>query len=316
MLDLLALLILAAFVTAGFFRGTVATGAALASLLVSYGAAVFLGPVWGDPVAEALDISRMFGVPVAGALAFLASYLVCGVASAVLRRLDRVRRLGASRTLRDRIGGCVFGAARAGLVILLLSILAGWMDAARDAGVMQLESLPEAESSMVVRASGAVLASAATTMLGDEDPGARVAASVLANPSQAVENLQAVVDHDAFRALQGDQLFWTLVEEGATQAAMNQGPFLRMSQDEALRQRMADLGVISDEAAADPATFRRQAGSALEEIGPRIRGLREDPAVAALANDPEVARMIQSGDTVSLLRHPGVREVVTRFASN
>jgi hypothetical protein len=50
-------------------------------------------------------------------------------------------------------------------------------------------------------------------------------------------------------------------------------------------------------------------------VGPRIRGLRDDPELQKLIADPEVASLIQSGDTLALLGHPGFRDFVSHVAS-
>ena len=47
-------------------------------------------------------------------------------------------------------------------------------------------------------------------------------------------------------------------------------------------------------------------------MGPRIRGLRNDPELRALLQDPEVAAMLQAGDHMALVMHPGFQSVVTR----
>jgi hypothetical protein len=50
----------------------------------------------------------------------------------------------------------------------------------------------------------------------------------------------------------------------------------------------------------------------LREVGPRLRGLRDDPALRELLQDPEVAAAVQSGDHLALLSNPGFRAVVAR----
>ena len=69
---------------------------------------------------------------------------------------------------------------------------------------------------------------------------------------------------------------------------------------------------MDEAAAADPRAFRLPAGDVLRQVGPRIRGLREDPAVQDLMRDPEVVAAVQSGDHLALMTHPGFQAVVAR----
>jgi len=81
-----------------------------------------------------------------------------------------------------------------------------------------------------------------------------------------------------------------------------------------MRQELAALGVIDARAAEDPEVFRETAAAALREAGPRIRTLYQDPEVKRLLEDPVVQSLIQSGDTLGLLLHPGFQNLVTRVA--
>ena len=80
--------------------------------------------------------------------------------------------------------------------------------------------------------------------------------------------------------------------------------------------RLARLGLVSRRGGA---RCRRRSGSrwrqVLEEIGPRLRGLRSDPAVQELLADPAVVAMLENGDTLGLLAHPKFRELVSRISS-
>jgi len=96
---------------------------------------------------------------------------------------------------------------------------------------------------------------------------------------------------------------------------MNRGSFQQLQHDASLRHKLANLALVTDEAADDPAAFRQEIGEVLREVGPRIRGLRNDPALQDLMRDPQVVAMIQSGDTLGLLGHPGFRDLVQRVTS-
>lgn len=133
--------------------------------------------------------------------------------------------------------------------------------------------------------------------------------------SIAAVELQAVLEDDAFARLRGDEAFWTWVEAGNVDAAMNRRTFQQLQHDAQLRHRLANLALVPDEAAGDPVAFREAVGAVLREVGPRIRGLRNDPELQALMRDPEVVAMLQRGDTLGLLGHPGLRDLVARVTS-
>jgi hypothetical protein len=98
-------------------------------------------------------------------------------------------------------------------------------------------------------------------------------------------------------------------------AALNRLSFQRVQRDDALRRRLADLGLIGEDAALDTRAFRNAMADVFGEVGPRIRGLKNDPEVQELMNDPEVVAMLQSGDTLGLLGHSGFRGLVDRVTS-
>jgi len=86
-------------------------------------------------------------------------------------------------------------------------------------------------------------------------------------------------------------------------------------QDDTLRRRLGDLGLIDAAAVDDPRVFREQMAAVFDEVGPRIHGLKNDPEVQAMMEDPEVVAMIQNGDTLGLLVNPRFRSVVERVTS-
>jgi hypothetical protein len=53
----------------------------------------------------------------------------------------------------------------------------------------------------------------------------------------------------------------------------------------------------------------------LRAVGPRIRGLRNDPELRELMEDPEVLAMVESGNTWALMGHSGFQQLVARVAS-
>ena len=312
-LDILALTILAGFAFGGLLRGGLATGMSLLSLLVAYAVGFGCARAFGAEAAVRFELPELLGPPLIGAVSFLLAYIVMAALSALLKRQEKRRRTGA-RSARDRFFGACLGLVRGGLVVLLLSVLAIWLDALRSNG--QAGFLPAVGASRAAAVTGDVVEAGVAAALSDAGPGsARVAARLVARPAASLADLQAVLENPHVARLQQDRLFWTYVEAGAVDAALNRGSFIDVLHDRELREGFASLGVIEGDALDDPGAFRELAASALREIGPRIRGLRDDPELKRLMSDPEIVSMVESGDTLSLLTHSGLRSFVSNVAS-
>jgi hypothetical protein len=111
-------------------------------------------------------------------------------------------------------------------------------------------------------------------------------------------------------------MFWKYVEYGNVEAALNRRSFVRIIRDAELRRQLGGLGLIEEAAVDDPRTFRVAASDVFREVGPRIRGLREDPELQQLLQDPEVVAMVQSGNSLGLMAHSGFRSVVVRVMAD
>jgi uncharacterized membrane protein required for colicin V production len=306
-LDVLALLVLGLFAGMGALRGGLASALSLISLGVSYAAALWAAPRFGERAAELTGAPALLGMPIAGTLAFAAAFLTMAILSYALKRLERRED---PRSPRDRFVGGVFGAARGVLVVFLLAYLALWVDALRSTGTV--EGLPELGDSTAAALTGSVVEAGVQAALDDGGQAGRVVARMAGRPALAFAELQSVLEHPAVAELQRDPAFWTYVEHGSVDAAMNRRSFLAISQDARLRGRLAELGLVSEGAAVDARAFRAETAQVLREVGPRIRGLRDDPALRELLEDPEVVAAVQSGDHLALMSHPGFRSVVTR----
>jgi uncharacterized membrane protein required for colicin V production len=310
-LDAVALVILTIFAVLGALRGALATAMGLLSLAVAYGAGLTLGPALGPSLAEQLDWPLPLGVAAAGTGAFLAAYVAMGVVSAVVRRL--ARRHDGQRSARDRFLGGAVGVVRGGLIVLLLSWLALWVDALHATGAVA--SAPEVGDSKAAALTGEIIESGLEAALEDAGPAGRMVARMAARPGVALSELQGVLDDPNVERLRSDSMFWTYIESGNVDAALNRMSFRRVQDDDALRRRLADLGLIDEDAVLDTRAFRNAMADVLDEVGPRIRGLKNDPQVQALISDPEVVAMLQSGDTLGLLGHAGFRSLVDRVTS-
>jgi hypothetical protein len=229
--------------------------------------------------------------------------------------MERRRRNGMPRSMRDRFFGGVFGMVRGSLVVLLLSYLALWVDALGESGAVQ--GLPELGDSIAGDVTSSVVAAGVEAAMGDEAGSAgRAMAQLASRPGESIGGLQNLMAHPGIEELRNDRAFWAYVEAGAVDVAMNQTSFLRVSHDESLRDDMAKLGLVSQEAASDAYGFREEVGDVLREVTPRIQGLRDDPAVQELMQDPEVVTLVNSGDHLALMSHPRFQAVVSRILAD
>lgn len=305
-LDLVALALLALFAFLGARRGGLAAGLGLVTLGVSYAAAVFFGTRFGDGAAASFGVSPMLGVPLAGSIAFLLAFVAMSLLSKVLRALEAEHP---SRSPQDRFFGGLFGAVRGGLVVLLLSYLAIWVDALRVTGTAP--ELPELGSSAAAAVTESVVEAGVTAAMGDTQSG-RLMAHVASRPGQAIVEMQALMEHPVISELRSDRLFWTYVEHGSIDAAMNRRAILALTYDRDMRETLHGFGLIDEAAVEDAELFRDQTREMLTDLGPRLSGIKNDPKMQELMEDPEVLEAVQAGDHLALMTHPGFQEVVAR----
>jgi uncharacterized membrane protein required for colicin V production len=314
LLDLIAFSILALFTLMGALRGGLASFTGLAALLLSYWAAVWAAGSLGDSVSARLGLPPFLGPVAAGTAAFLATALLVGVLGAVVKREVSSLRGDAEMGPVSRWIGGFCGAARGGLIVLLLAWLAIWLDAARETGSFAgLEAAPRIDSSSTAKLTEKVVHAAVRAAM-DDGTSSAVVARFASRPGASVRSLQELLSDRRIETLQQDRFFWALVENGAFQRAMNQRSFREIAYDERLRTRFADLGVISPLAAADAAEFRNELGPVLREVGPKLKGLAEDPELQRLARDPQIQSLLESGDTLALMRHPGIQSLASRVS--
>ncbi|MBW2267545.1 MAG: CvpA family protein [Deltaproteobacteria bacterium] len=307
-LDIVALVVLALFAGVGALRGGLASGLALASLGVAYAAAITAAPRFAPLAAELTGVSEWLGMALAGSVAFLAAFLVMSLVAKLLRRATAPAE-GEGRSARDRFLGGVFGAVRGSLIVLLLSYLAIWVDALRTTGTAP--ELPELGSSAAASVTES-LVEAGVEAMTDDTAGGRVLAHIAARPGQSIAGLQSLFEHPVIHELRSDELFWSYVEHGEVDAALERRGAVALVYDADVRRQLGELGLIDEAAVSDSAVFRAAAVDVLRQVGPRLRGLREDPELQALMRDPEVVAAVQSGNHIALMGHPGFRAVVAK----
>jgi hypothetical protein len=307
-LDLVALALVCLAAGIGTARGALAGAVALGTLLGAYGAALFAAPRLGPRFAAEAGVPEGLGAPVAGLLAFAFAFVVLGLIGRWLRRDDE-HRAGRARSLLDRSLGGVLGAARGAIAAAAVVWLALFVDALRVAEIAP--ALPPIGDSAAARLTSSAVETAALATLGT-DPAHRVAARLAARPAQSLEEIDRVLAAPSVLALRDDPLFWSYLEHGETNVALHRASFLALARDAEVRRSLHALGLVDERAAGDPVAFRDAMAEALEEVGPRLRALREDPEFQRLSRDPELVALARSGDPLAIASHPGVHQLAVR----
>lgn len=307
-LDGIVVVLLCGFAWMGARRGAWVAAMGVATLVACYWAAVTFGKAFGPAVAAGLGLPQMLGIPIAGSVAFLLVFVVMAVLTKVIRRRSEDRDVSP----RGRFLGAAFGALHGVFIALLISYLAIWLDVLRESGV---ESIPAIGNSAAARVTEAVVVAGIESALVDSGPAARVVARIAGRPGDSLAELRDVLESPHLERLQRDQSFWVHVEAGSIDNALNQPSFRELSEDPTFRRQLAALGLIDESSAVDATAFRHSAYEILEQVGPKIRGLRDNPELNALMEDPEVVAMIESGDTLALIGHPRFRALVAQVVS-
>jgi uncharacterized membrane protein required for colicin V production len=307
-LDLLLLTLVCVAAGFGAARGALAGALGLVQLLGAYAAAFLAGAALGPRLAAAAGMPAALGAPCAGLLAFVFAYVLLGWLGRWLRGLE-ARRVGLARGALDRTLGFAFGALRGGLAAALLAWLALFAEALRATGAAP--ALPALGDSTAARITSSAVERGTLAALGT-DPGSRVAARLAARPAQTLGELDAVFADDRVLELRDDARFWSSVEQGEIDTAMRRSSFVALAHDATLRRRLGTLGLVGEQATGHPAAFRDEMAGVLEEVGPRLRALREDPELQRLMQDPEVIGLARAGDHLALATHPRVRAAVSR----
>jgi len=314
-LDLILVFALVSMVTLGAWRGAVASGSGLAGLLGGYAGAVWAAVNLSEWVAQQLVVSSLVAPAIAGTIGFTVTWLFVSSLGDVLVAWDLGRVETDGRGVLDRGMGGLFGFVRGGLIVVLLAVLASWLDAARDLGALEgLDAVPDAQASVVAGASGDLVEAAVSTALAG--PGGEVAARITARPGIALGSFQAILEDERLEEILQDRLFWTLIMNESIDHAMNRNAIRSIVKDPEMRGHFADLGLVSDEAREDSGVFRQAMAGVLTELAPKVNRLHEDPEIKALASDPEIIRLVESGNTLALISHPRMKQIVDRLSQD
>jgi hypothetical protein len=302
-LDLAILALIAFLAGFGARSGAALAGLRLAALPLAYAGA--LGAAWafGPALGRELGWSETAGALGAGSAGFLLAQLLISAGTRALRR--ETSHPPASQAL-----GAVFGALRGALFALPVLWLAGLAEGARVSGVRP--ELPDLSGAHLPALGGDVLGAGARQVVDTDTAGGRFALGMMARPTETIAALQKVVQDPRVIALQRDGQFWHDVERGAVPAALARPSARALVGDRRFRAQAAEIGAVSPEAGKDPRLFQTELALALAELGPRLRSVKEDPALSELLDDPEVRASLQSGNTLALLGDPRFRALVSR----
>jgi hypothetical protein len=302
-LDLSILALIAFLAGFGARSGAAVAGLRLAALPLAYAGAIAAAWAFGPALASELGWREPAGALAAGTVGPVVVQLLLGLGTRALR--NESSPPPASQAL-----GAVFGALRGALFALPILWLAGLSEGARLAGVRP--DLPDLSAARLPALGGEVLGAGARLAVAEDTAGGRFAVGMVARPAATLEALQKVVQDQRVLTLQRDGLFWQDIERGAVTAALARPASRALVADRAFRARLAEIGAVSPEAARDARLFQTELAIALADIGPRLEGVRNDPALAALLEDPQVRASLQSGNTLALLNDERFRALVAR----
>jgi uncharacterized membrane protein required for colicin V production len=307
-MDTAAAIAIALLAGLGFRRGALATFLQMFVLIGAYAFAWFTAPKLGPQVAQWLGLQDLLGMAAAGGAIFCGSYLVLALAAHFARSRDERERHG--RSLRDRLGGAGLGILQGTVIALLLGVLASWLEAGRTVG--KIAAIPDVGEPQVARFSRMIIETAVGSAIEAGDTRSRVALRLATRPAQTLKALEGLSERSEIQTLQNDRQFWAYLESDQTERAMNQPSFIAISERREIREQLVDLGMVDERGIEDSAFFRQELRMMLEQLGPRLRALRDDPELAKLASDPDVMRAIEERNTGALLIHPGVRRLAQK----
>ncbi len=312
MFDALALGLLVVFSALGARRGAIGSAGALLALLGGYAAAVLAAIRLGPAAAHTLGVPGPLGGVAAGTIAFLVVVVTIGLLAGALRRAADSRRGDTARSFGDRLGGALFGLARGAVAVLVLGLLALWLDAARAlASNEPVPPVPSQETPLRV-VTRAAIETGMQAALPPDARGEAVAIRVLTRPAETLGALRRIAEHPQLPAVIEDAEFWSDVESSQVEEALARPSLRRLTEDVAFREALGAAGVIDPADVRDPARFRAALGQVLTDAGPRIARLRSDPELLRLAEDPQIVAALERGDVFSLVMHPALQQLAAR----
>lgn len=310
-LDLGFAAILLLMVVLGAWRGIVASLVGLVSLVAGYVGAIWAAGQLADLAADTLVLPSLAAPAVAGTLGFAVAWLVTDALGDLAIAWDLHRVEDSGRAALDRGLGGLVGLVRGGLVVVLLAVLASWLDAARDLGAVEgLTAVPDANGSTAVAASGDLVEAVVASALADAGPTGQMAARITARPGETLASARALLEDPRLAQIFEDRLFWTLVTNGSVDHAMNRAAIRSIVDDGDMRQRFVALGLVDPRVGEDRDAFRAVMSDVLSQVAPKVHRLQHDPELDEIARDPEIIALVEAGDMLALISHPSIRKLV------
>ncbi len=305
-LDIIAGIILIVFFISGALRGSLAAGLSFLNLILSYFAALKVGPLLVPYLEPHTTGFPFLTLPLAGAAAFIAVFLLFGLFGAIICMIERKKREQKSRTAVDRLGGAVFGTLRGLIIVFLIGLLGNYLQEAHHAGVA--EAIPDVDDSITAEISGHMADQIVSSSLKDSDPGTRLAAQVALHPSRTIEKINDVVNNPYIQELIEDRAFWSDLESADIESAMDRSSINRIAENQNLRDQFANLGIINQDIGSEE--FKDYVRLAINQINPRVQNLRNDPRIQNLLTKDEVVKLIEDGNIMGLLENRDFQKAV------
>ena len=308
--DVAALAILAWFGFTGFRRGAMVSFLRIFALVSAYASAVFVGPVFAPITAALFGLPQMIALAASGAAVFVCVGATLGAITFLAKRYDARRLAGGGRSLPDALLGALFGGAQGAAFALLVGFLAAWLEAGGEAGI---EGIPASGDAVVARTTQSVVETAADLVLPSDDSASRMAIKLAVRPKETVRELTDLMESDEIAELQTDGEFWADLENGFIDDAMTRRTFIQVSYRKAMRERFANLGLVDPAGVDDPQIFQAEMRAMLEQLGPRIQSIKNDPELERLMEDREIVEAVHAGDVTALLANRKFVEAVDRL---
>ena len=214
---------------------------------------------------------------------------------------DRARTSAAVRATASSAAS--FGALRGFLLALMVVYVAMWFDALRATGAGAV--LPEIGDSIAADVTSGVVESAIETAVDTSQPaGPLRRARRRRGPRSRRPSSRRSSTIRTSRSCATTREFWNDIEHGNVDAATQRRSFLGARRTtRQLRHRLAQLGLVADEAAIDAEVFRQSvARGARADRAATARAARRSRDAGAARRSRRSSRWSQNGDTLGLLR--------------
>ena len=301
MIDLFAVLSVAAAAAFGWRRGAVNMALWATGLVGGYVAALLLFRPVGSLLAASTGLPAVVAYPLAGtAVLLLTSSLVNGLA----RRFRKARASKIEDGWAPPGWDPFVGLALGGLYGGTVAIIVAW--AASSLGGLYGSGASQVRSSLVGRASVPAIQQAvrvaAKIMLGDPLVSNAVA-RLIADPQGGIEALNAALDDPRLRELAESESILEVIRSGDPSALTRNPTIAALAADETFMTTLRHFGVL--ERGSGPVSAEALSRAITTRAGPALR------SVEALRNDPEIQEIMSGGPARAALESRDYVSLVT-----